>query len=189
MADGSQNGLTDKQLAVMERIDRRVPIKLIADDLSVSESRINQHIRKLKDRYGAASLNDLVASYRAEHFGENGGNEPFQTYRKPASRKNQLPETAINSDDGDRVASDELVFADALAFPIEAPWQQANEPQIVPGMLDGDNAVTYRLALMIAIAFGLVAAVILVVTALVSMTEALDGKARIPVEELTKPAG
>lgn len=57
--------LTDRQRAVMERIDRRVPIKVIAQELGVSETRINQHIRALKDAYCAASLGELVENYRA----------------------------------------------------------------------------------------------------------------------------
>ena len=56
--------LTKRQSAVMEAIDRRQPIKVIASDLGVSESRINQHIKTLKDIYGAASLPELVELYR-----------------------------------------------------------------------------------------------------------------------------
>jgi len=52
--------LTDKQREVMHRIDRRMPIKLIASEMGVSETRINQHIRALKRIYDAGSLNELV---------------------------------------------------------------------------------------------------------------------------------
>ena len=57
--------MTERQLAVMERIDRRLPIKMIAKDLGLSETRVNQHIRALKDILGAESLNELVEAYRA----------------------------------------------------------------------------------------------------------------------------
>jgi len=40
MASGAAKRLTDRQRAVMERIDRRVPIKVIATELGVSETRI-----------------------------------------------------------------------------------------------------------------------------------------------------
>ena len=60
MASEAARRLTDRQRAVMERIDRRVPIKVIAQELGVSETRINQHIRALKDFYEAGSLGDLV---------------------------------------------------------------------------------------------------------------------------------
>ena len=60
MTSGAVRRLTDRQRAVMERIDRRVPIKVIASELGVSETRINQHIRALKDFYDAASLGARV---------------------------------------------------------------------------------------------------------------------------------
>jgi len=58
-------GLTPRQREVIERIDRRMPIKLIANELGISPSRVNQHIRALKDRFGAESLAELVEAYRA----------------------------------------------------------------------------------------------------------------------------
>lgn len=68
MLSGAARRLTDRQRAVMERIDRRVPIKVIAQELGVSETRINQHIRALKDVYEAASLGELVEK-RPRHTG------------------------------------------------------------------------------------------------------------------------
>lgn len=65
MLSGAAKRLTDRQRAVMERIDRSVPIKVIALELGVSETRINQHIRALKAFYDAGSLGDLVENYRA----------------------------------------------------------------------------------------------------------------------------
>ena len=58
MPPGVTRKLTERQAAVMERVDRRVPIKVIAQELGVSETRINQHIRALKDIYSADSLRD-----------------------------------------------------------------------------------------------------------------------------------
>ena len=52
----------------MDRIDRRVPIKVIAQELGVSETRINQHIRTLKNIYHASSLNELVEVYRSSQI-------------------------------------------------------------------------------------------------------------------------
>lgn len=65
MTQGAAFKLTERQRSVMERIDRRVPIKVIAQEMGVSETRINQHIRALKDIYDAGSLNELVAIYRS----------------------------------------------------------------------------------------------------------------------------
>ena len=184
MTAGGPPRLTEKQNAVMERVDRRVPIKVIAGELNVSESRINQHIRKLKDAYGVSNLNDLVDAHRVYHAEETG----FPPYRNSSSIKKQLPEHEGDRPFGQRDDPGELVFSDALAFPADKAWDTPLEPQVVPGVLDGNRAVLYRLAAIIGIAFGFVAAVILVVTASVSLTEALDGEARVPVEKKT-PAG
>ena len=66
MASASARNLTERQLFVLERIDRRIPIKVIANDLGVSETRVNQHIRALKDFYKVESLNELVECYRED---------------------------------------------------------------------------------------------------------------------------
>lgn len=74
MVHAASRPLTPRQRDVMERIDRRVPIKVIADELGVSVTRVNQHIRALKDIYGADSLADLVECYRAsEGYGQAPG--------------------------------------------------------------------------------------------------------------------
>ena len=58
--------LTERQKDVMEKIDLRVPIKVIARELKVSETRINQHIRALKNTYKVETLGGLVEAYRVE---------------------------------------------------------------------------------------------------------------------------
>lgn len=65
MVSATSHSLTQRQRDVMERIDRRVPIKVIADELGLSATRVNQHIRALKDIYGADSLAELVECHRA----------------------------------------------------------------------------------------------------------------------------
>lgn len=81
----------------------------------------------------------------------------------------------------------EIVFSDALPFDRVAPWEPLTEPRVVPGVLDGDHAVLMRLAVIIGIAFGILAAVVLMVTAAMAISEALDDKATIPVD-YTQPA-
>src|SRR3546814_4831756 len=70
------------------RIDRRMPIKVIAQELGVSETRINQHIRILKDIYQVESLNELVEVYRQ---GRAEGESQPQDLSESAYRKNQVP--------------------------------------------------------------------------------------------------
>ena len=49
-------------------------------------------------------------------------------------------------------------------------------------MLDGKNAVIYRLLAIVGIAFGTLAAVVLAVTAAVTISEVLEGRATVPVD-------
>ncbi|MCU0949093.1 MAG: hypothetical protein MUF47_12710 [Porphyrobacter sp.] len=194
MPSGAARRLTDRQQAVMERIDRRVPIKVIAQELGVSETRINQHIRALKDVFDAASLGELVENYRAALPPETPqvtpnislGTGPDEALLNPLSEiaytKNQvnlqtdIPELAFRDDPG------QLVLSDATPMIVQAPWLRPGEPRVVPGVLDGDHAVLFRVGAIIGIAFGILAAVILSVTAAEALSNAMDGKAAVSAD-------
>lgn len=194
MLAGAARRLTDRQRAVMERIDRRVPIKVIAQELGVSETRINQHIRALKDIYAAASLGELVENYRAtlepemaETPQEHGIAIPDTVFLNPLSEaaytKNQINPATDFADFGFRDDPGQLVMSDAMPLIEQAPWLRPGEPRVVPGVLDGENAVLLRLVAIIAIAGGILAAVVLTVTAAVALSEAMEGKASIPIAQ------
>ncbi|MBV7258123.1 hypothetical protein KCG46_00885 [Erythrobacter sp. WH158] len=180
----------------MERIDRRMPIKVIAQELGVSETRINQHIRALKDIYSAESLGELVEIYRAhnppeEEASPSGGaskTDPIDTnpedFTESVYSKNQVPHLAQAGDSDGRVDQGELMMSDVLPLIEQAPWLRPDEPQVVPGVLDGDHAVLFRLAAISGIALGILAAVILSLTAAVALSEAMDGSDRVPVDEI-----
>ena len=187
--------LTERQRAVMERIDRRVPIKVIARELEVSETRINQHIRALKNLYEVESLGDLVEAYRAENRRKSDApdleksydNEAVTTKLKGFSpapyRKSQIPADTDAADNRERNDPGELVLSDVLPLEEQAPWLRTGEPQVVPRVLDGEYAVWVRLLAIVGIAFGVLAAVVLTVTAAMTISEALDGRAVVPVDE------
>lgn len=201
MSSAAPRKLTERQRAVMERIDRRVPIKMIAQELGVSETRINQHIRALKDIYEAESLNELVETYRATKpapnpddetgFGEN--DSEFQSviaFGKGLSEavysKNQVPGLAAIDDSSERADQGELVMNDAGALIEQAPWLRPGdpgEPKVVPGVLDGEHAILFRLAAIVGIGFGFLGALVLTLTAAVTISEALEGRATVPVEQ------
>ena len=192
MVPPARRKLTGRQFAVLERIDRRVPIKVIAQDLGVSETRINQHVRALKDFYSVDSLNELVECYRSE-FG-TGEDEPAGAeahaapdFSESAYRKNQFEGAAYAKERPIRVDPGEIILSDVMPLGGLTPWQMASEPRVVPGMLDGDNAVLIRLAAIVGIAFGIMAAVVLMVTAALTLSEAMDGKAQVP-EDYYRPA-
>lgn len=195
MSSGAARRLTDRQRAVMERVDRRVPIKVIAQELGVSETRINQHIRALKDVYKAGSLGELVENYRAtfpreapvEDQDNTLGAAPDAALLKPfgaaAYTKNQIPPADDFPDLRNWDDPGQLVLNDAVPLIEPAPWLRLGEPKVVSGVLDGDHAVLFRLGAILAIASGILAAVVLTVTAAVALSDAMNGKAAVSVEK------
>ena len=194
MASGAARRLTDRQRAVMERIDRRVPIKVIAQELGVSETRINQHIRALKDFYDAGSLGDLVENYRAtltpeaaEAAAENDLSAAADTgllkpFSEAAYTKTQIIAAADPVDWSGRDDPGQLVLSDAMPLIEQAPWLRPGEPRVVPGVLDGEHAVLLRLGAIIGIASGVLASVILAITAAKTLSDATEGKATYSAE-------
>ena len=200
MLSGAAPRLTDRQQAVIERIDRRVPIKVIAQELGVSETRINQHIRALKDIYDAASLGELVENYRAtlppappeaagrgdaEPEGVGDATQPdlLPPFSQPAYTKKQMAQDSPFVDQSGREDPGQLVMSDAMPLLDQAPWLRPGEPRVVPGVLDGEHAVLFRLGAIVGIASGILAAVVLTVTAAKTLSDATAGKVTISVEQ------
>ena len=194
MASEAARRLTDRQRAVMERIDRRVPIKVIATELGVSETRINQHIRALKDFYEAGSLGDLVDNYRAtlspeiaeksveNDIGVKADEGLLKAFSEVAYTNNQINPSADPADFEFRDDPGQLVLSDATPLIEQAPWLRPGEPRVVPGVLDGEHAVLMRLGAIIGIASGILASVILAVTAAMTLSQATEGKAAYSAE-------
>lgn len=194
MLPAAAKRLTERQRAVIERIDRRVPIKVIAQELGVSETRVNQHIRALKDIYAAASLGELVENYRAtlppkapEKTPDNDlGDAPDETLLNPLSEaaynKKQINPAPNLPDMSERDDPGRLVLSDAMPLIEQAPWLRSGEPRVVPGVLDGEHAVLLRLGAIVGIASGILAAVVLTVTAAVTLSQAMNGTATVSVK-------
>lgn len=195
MSSDASRSLTERQRAVMEHIDRRTPIKVIAQELGVSETRVNQHIRALKDIYEAENLAELVECFRAdpdnqptapdeESAPENDlQNAEPKDLSEPVYSKNQVPEPALMREMALGNDPGKLVIRDVSSMVDQAPWLRPGEPRVVPRVLDGEHAVWFRLAAIVGIAFGFLAAVVLTVTAAMTISEALDGRANVPVDE------
>ena len=188
MESGAARRLTDRQRAVMERIDRRVPIKVIAADLGVSETRINQHIRALKDVYDAVSLGELVENYRAtlapeaaeeaaaRDLGGVADEALLKPFSEPAYTNSQINPSADPADQEGRDDPGRLVLSDAMPLIEQAPWLRSGEPRVVPGVLDGEHAVLVRLGAIVGIATGILASVVLAITAAMTLSAATEGK-------------
>lgn len=182
MAAASARKLTDRQFFVLERIDRRIPIKVIANELGVSETRVNQHIRALKDTYEVETLNELVECYR-EEFGDSTNEQADEALSETAFINKQIEAERDAAHSSFRGDPGEIVMSDVMPVAELSSWKLANEPKVVPGMLDGEHATVLRLAAIVVIAFGFLAAVVLTVTAAMTISEALDGRATVPVDE------
>ena len=185
MSAVAQRELTDRERAVLDGVDRRLPLKAVAAELGISESRVNQHIRALKQRYRVNNLPDLVEAWRTQ----DPEKQLEPPYRNSAWRIPQVPGDDIHGDARSRVAPGEFVLADAAPLAIEAPWMAMIEPRVVPGMLDGDNAVLMRLALIVGLALGLIAAIVLVMTASLSLSAAFEGKVEAAPDSGSASAG
>jgi hypothetical protein len=103
---------------------------------------------------------------------------------EPAYSKKQVSSEGDSENGGPRVDQGELVMSDVLPIIEQAPWLRSGEPKVVPGVLDGEHAILFRLVAIVGIAFGILAAVVLSVTAAVALSEAMDGRARVPVDEM-----
>jgi hypothetical protein len=194
MGPGAVKRLTDRQRAVMERIDRRVPIKVIAAELGVSETRINQHIRALKDFYAAGSLGELVENFRAtlgpeadaasrqNDLGNHADEALLKPFSEPAYTISQINPATDTADPALRDDPGRLVLSDAMPLTQQAPWLRPGEPRVVPGVLDGEHAVLLRLGVIVGIATGILASVILAITAARTLTDATEGKATYSAE-------
>lgn len=73
-----------------------------------------------------------------------------------------------------------LEIGDVMPLVEHAPWL-ATEPKVVPGLLNGEHAVLARVAVIVLIAIGVLAGVVLIVTAGIALSSAMDGKAYLPV--------
>ena len=148
--------LTERQLEVLERIVEHKSYKEIAADLEISETRVKQHVRALKDRLGANSMSELVASFHGLLQ-----DRPFTNWEGP---KTEVPPPA--AEQASQFADDPGAFevADSVSMGLDAPWLAADEPRIVPRALDGEHAGLPRMLVIVGIAIGLLAMFVLALT-------------------------
>lgn len=161
--------LTPRQLAVLQGIARRETIKVIAGDLQISESAVNQHIKALKARFDVHSLADLSAIYS-----DFSATSMPADCRKAAYRKNHLPEAThlVNEPLQDEIQPVQS-FHDAMTYQRRAPWEGIEQLSVSPGVLNGANGRWYRLAAIVVITVGLFVAVVVGLGAARSLSDTI----------------
>lgn len=162
--------LTVRQAQVLELVAKRRTLKQIADELAISESAINQHIKALKMILKVNSLPELADTFRtlSELQSES-------TCRKSTSRISGLSELTENSQQALQNGFEPVVtFNDALHFHKSTPWEIATEPSIVPGVLNGTNAKLVRSALIVGISLGLFILILTGLGVAQGLTEAIS---------------
>ena len=157
--------LSAKQREVLDRLARGQLIKTIADEMNVSETRINQHIRAIKDRLGVNDKEDLIASWL--------GSDPADPLRKPLFRKPQLPDPDRIREDGPAVDTAIFRFEDAGVVALKLPWDNPEFGRVGRGRLDGPGAAAKRIGFIILVAIGLPVAVVLTLSAMIALTAML----------------
>lgn len=166
-------GLTDKQRDVLDLLANNRTTKEIAHALGSSESAVNRRIELLRSRLGGITRHELARRYReAKSAAEAGADRGVET----AEQKLQLAESSpADHTSGQDDRGPAYALQDSLKIAIEAPWSQPSEPRVVPGVLDGDNAVLTRGAAIAIILAGIVASLVLALAAVQAITDALGG--------------
>ena len=157
---------TPRQRAVLDLLANSRTSKEIAHQLGISEAAVNRRIEVLRSRLGGVTRHELARQYR-EWAAQNAG---FSADRACEENEMQILPLAASALSGDasrrdsRLASGEGL-RDQLAISIEAPWSQPAEPQVVPGVLDGDNALLTRGAAVGIILFAILASLVVGIAA------------------------
>ncbi|HEX9807949.1 MAG TPA: LuxR C-terminal-related transcriptional regulator [Alteraurantiacibacter sp.] len=174
MGAADSTTLTARQLAVLERLAARKSYKEIGHELGISETRVKQHVRTLKDRLGVNSPSELVEAYWTI-----AGTNPFL---KGEELKSELPDGVFSP--SERCPDDREVFhlEDSLPFRSEAQWVHQEEPEVVPGMLNGRNASLSRLALILIMTLGMFAVLILGLTSAQVLSDSLENVSVAPAK-------
>lgn len=167
--------LTEKQAAVLALLANNRTTKEMAHALGASESSVNRRIELLRSRLGGVTRHELARRYRDWMLAGEARESAAEAGVEKAKQKLQLvpaaesAETSVQ-DDGALAPG----FEDSLKISIEAPWNRPAAPRIVPGVLDGENAVLTRGAAIAMILFGIIASLVLALAAVKALTDAFS---------------
>lgn len=169
--------LTERQAQVAQGLARHLKLKEIATELDISVSAVSKHVAALKDAFGAKSHAEIVAGF----YAMTGATPLTPWVEKNAWNDFHLSQTPIKRPNA--VADDPglLSLADGADFPLVADrgshieWPGLDEPRVVPRWLDGRDAGPARLAVVVGGMFVFVAALVLTISAVRSLSEVVAG--------------
>lgn len=171
---GDFASLTDKQTAVLDLLANGRTTKEIAAALDLSESAVNRRIELLRTRFSGITRLELARRYRdwaaVKVPQESDPAEGVETDRQ-SLRLAPSPEIEHKPIEDSQDAG--LVFRDSLAISVDPPWNREPEPKVVPGVLDGKDAVLTRGAAIAIILLGIIASLVLGLAAAGALTETL----------------
>jgi DNA-binding CsgD family transcriptional regulator len=159
----SWQSLTARQREVAELSARRRSAKQIADQLGISEGRVNQHIAAIKVRL---HVNDLAGVYDAVAQAD-------APYRESLGQKLQVPEPVAGSHEAAGVSPEAMSLSDAMSLRHFAPWE-SDAYRVGPGAFDGPGGSWLRVASVIAISLGTPLLLVLLITARWAVTAAFS---------------
>lgn len=154
--------LTPRQEQVLRGVAARKTLKEIAGDLGISESRVNDHVRKLKSLFAANSLSQL-AQVQADR---DGADAPYRFSAPPNSRLVSGAGFADNLGQDEAGQYPTLSLHDAgPIWSAPPPWAGLDQPRVVPGALDGTDFRWARAKAMVVMMLGFFVSVVVAVAA------------------------
>lgn len=157
--------LTQKQRHTLELLAEGRTSKEIAYALGISESAAVQRIERLRAKSGGNSRAELARTFRAAQ----GGAPACKQF---TGQKIHLHDEAVNLDS--YVRNDDgscLSFSDSITFDGGEAWANQLDLHVVPGVLDGKNALFFRWLCVVGIALATVVTVLILVASAQSLGE------------------
>ena len=140
-------------------LGRGLSEKEVASELSISPSRVTQHVRALKDRLGTERRSGLVAAATE-----------LRLYGKLAGEKFPVPDAFKFGEPLGGDLPDRAMLSDAAASFAPARWNVEDYDRVGPGALDGKGAVLRRAILILLLGLGAPILILLVQAAMVALS-------------------
>lgn len=159
-ANNAVGALSERQRQVLSLLGDGLGDKEIARALSLSPSRVGQHVRAIKRHLGAQRRSDLIVA--ARHF---------SLYDESTGQSALVPRPADFRHPPAGAVPDQVHVADAMPLGHSAPWQ-SDAYRDSPGAIDDRGETLRRLLLMVKVSLGIPALLALLIIARWAITAA-----------------